>query len=295
VSWDQVTTAFSLSDRWATTLKDAGLAVPVAVVIGLLLLSLLTAFPVRFPSDVYRPESPRIALRGFFQDFVRLWSLGPCRWSLLAVCALRGLVTAAAGALIADSLARNSDQSSQYQVLVIVAILTMGGAAAGSFLAGLIGDRNRTLGLVPLGATGLTLALAAVAMFPPVPAWLCVLVGVSGGVVNIPLLSTYQASVPPDARGNGMAILNTAGFVSMTVMSLVLAGLARGGLLTATGQVWFVTALGAAGAAAAWWALGSGTPRLFSPTAGCADSKRDVAGPSEPDGVQTMLTSKSPE
>jgi hypothetical protein len=99
------------------------------------------------------------------------------------------------------------------------------------------------------------LALGCVAWTPPVPAWLCVWVGMCGGLVNVPLLATYQASVPPDARGNGMAILNTAGFVSMTTMSLLLAGLAGAGVLTARGQLWFVAVLGALSAAAAWWSL----------------------------------------
>src|SRR5262249_54032809 len=160
---------------------------------GLQVFCLGAALPARFASDVYRPEAPRAALRGFFRDACRLLVFGPARSSLLAVCALRGLVTAAAGALLANSLGRRTSLSGQFQGLIVIAVLTMLGAAAGSFLAGLVGDPSRTLGLIPLGATGMTAALAAVALMPTVPAWLCVLVGVCGGVVNVPLLATYQA------------------------------------------------------------------------------------------------------
>jgi acyl-[acyl-carrier-protein]-phospholipid O-acyltransferase/long-chain-fatty-acid--[acyl-carrier-protein] ligase len=233
------------------------------VIVGLNLVCLLAALPARFPSDVYRPESPRTALRGFFGDTLRLFRFGPCRASLLAVCLLRGLVTIAAGALIADGLARRTTPASQYQMLVVIAVLTMLGAAAGSFLAGLIGDGRRTLGLVPLGATGVTLTLLGMLLTPLEPAWFCVLVGVGVGLINVPLLSTFQAAVPSDARGNGMAILNTGGFVSMTVLSLLVAGLAGAGLLTATGQLVFVTALSGLSACAAWWFLGSATTALL--------------------------------
>jgi hypothetical protein len=240
--------------------------VTIAVCLVLYAFCLVTALPARFASDVYRPEAPWAALRGFFRDFSRLLAIGPSRSSLLAVCALRGLVTASADALIADSLARGTSSSGSYQQLILIAVLTMLGAAAGSFLAGLVGDRGRAVGLVPLGATGLMLALGRVALAPPAPAWLCVGVGACGGGVNVPLLSTYQASVPPDARGNGMAILNSAGFVSMTAMSLLLAGLAGSGVLSAGGQLWFVAALSALGAGTAWWALGTATRGLLAPS-----------------------------
>jgi MFS family permease len=296
VTWSQVTSALSLPEGWAAALERHGLAVTVAIILSLKVFCLVTALPVRFASDVYRPEAPRAALRGFFRDCSRLLTFGRSRSSLLAVCVLRGAVTASAGALIADSLAHTTSPSSAYQMLIVIAVLTMLGAAVGSFLAGLVGDRRRTLGLVPFGATGMVLALGWVALVPPAPALLCVLVGACGGVVNVPLLATYQDSVPPDARGNGMAILNTAGFVSMTAMSLLMAGLAGMGVLTSGGQLWFVAALSALGAVTAWWALGtralgllvSPLPRLPAPT-GVGDDESASAA------AQTTWTSKSPE
>jgi hypothetical protein len=266
MTWHQVASALSLPHRWAVALEQRGLAVTVAAIFGLMLICLVTALGSRFASDVYRSETPRAALRGFLRDTWRLLTIGQSRSSLLAVCLLRGLVTASAGALIADSLARSTSPSGSYQVLIVIAILTMLGAAGGSFLAGLVGDRSRTLGLVPLGATGMALALGWIAVCPPAPTWLCLLVGVCGGVVNVPLLATYQASAPSDALGNAMAILNTAGLMSMTAMSLLMAALAGVGVLTAGGQLWFVAALGALGAVAAWWALGTSTWGLLVPS-----------------------------
>jgi hypothetical protein len=141
-------------------------------------------------------------------------------------------------------------------VLIRIAILSMIGAGIGSFVAGLVGDQSRSLGLVPWGATGLAAALAWVVGFTSVPSWLCVLVGAFGGLVNVPLLAAFQRAVPADGRGNANAILNTAGFLAMTLFSAVLAGLAGLGVLTPTGQFGFVAGFAALGALAAWLALG---------------------------------------
>jgi MFS family permease len=262
-TWEHIAAALCLPVGWAAGLANHGPPVTVAIFLSLGIICLMTAFPARFPSDVYRPESPRAALRGVYRDFVRLLRISPCRSSLVAVCLLRGLVTIAAGAMIVDTLARGVSPSRQYPSLILIAVLTMAGAGAGSFLAGLVGNRSQTLGLVPLGATALALAMAAIAFAPPAPSWLCVLVGVGGGLVNVPLLSTYQASIPTDARGNGMAILNTAGFVSMTALSLLVAGFAHVGILSASAQLGFVTVLSVLSAAGAWWFLGRSTGGLF--------------------------------
>jgi MFS family permease len=263
ITWGQLTAACSLPERWSDVLTRRCPSVPVAAILALSLLCLTTSLPVRFSSDVYRRESPRAAVGGFFRDLLRLLRFNPSRASLLAICLLRGLVTVAAGALIAERLSRSPNPTDQYPMLIWIAVLTMLGAAGGSFIAGLIGDRGRTLGLIPIGATAIALALGTIALTPLALSWLCVFVGVGGGIVNVPLLSTYQASVPPDARGNGMAILNTAGFASMTALSLLVAGLASVGVLTANGQLAFVIALAALSAGAAWWVLRGSTVELF--------------------------------
>jgi 1-acyl-sn-glycerol-3-phosphate acyltransferase len=229
---------------------------PVAAAVGLSLLAVVAALPVSFASDVRRPESPLQALAGFFRDGRRILRQGDSRGSLLAWAGFRGLVAAVTGAFIADVMARSaSAHHGPFAALLEVLLWILGGAAAGSLLAGVQGHPRRSLGLVPLGLTGLLAALLWAARDPFPGAGLCLLVGLLGGMVNVPLSSAYQESLPADARGNGMAVLNTAGYLFMTAMSALLFGLSRGRVLSAQGQLWFVAALSAIGVAWAWRCL----------------------------------------
>jgi hypothetical protein len=238
---------------------------PVLMVLTLVFtLSFLAVVPAGFPSDVYRPAGVWEALRGFFHDARRVWEVPETRGSLLAVAYLRAAATAAVGALIADALAHHSEgPEGAWQALARIAIVTIVGTGVGSFLAGLATDRRRSLGLVPPGVVGMTGTLVWAACAPPVPLALCLTVGVFGGFVNVPLLSAYQQDLPPDARGNGMALLNTAGYVAMTGISFILVVLSQGGLLSPVGQLWFVAGLTGLGCAAAWVYLGRGTVALM--------------------------------
>jgi MFS family permease len=259
IGWPEVAATLWLTEHWTSALRSCQVPVVVVVIIGLNAICLVFAIPTYFEADVCRRESPRAALRGFFRDLSGLVALQPARSSLLAICVLRSLVTAMAGTLIAKSLASGSSAASPYQTFIVVAVLTMVGAAGGSFLGGLIGDRSRLLSLVPLAVTGTVVALCWVAMSPAAPTWCCVLLGAFGGIVNVPLLAMYQESLPPDARGNGMAILNTAGLVAMTIMSLLMAGLASAGVLTASGQLWLIAGLSVLATVAAWRSWGTAT------------------------------------
>jgi hypothetical protein len=232
--------------------QPLGLPVTFAAVLALNGVGFLAALPVAFPSDVRRPEPPGPALAGFFRDCGRLYRHPPARYTLLAIAFLRGLVTVAAGAFIADALARGE----KADVLVSIALFSVLGAAVGSLLAGLQGRPDRILGLVPPASLGLVGALVWAAVAPPVPWWLCVVVGVFGALVNVPLLAAYQIHAPADARGNAMAVLNAAGYLCMAVMSFIVAGLAHRGVLNAQGQLWLVAGLAGAGAVVAWVVLG---------------------------------------
>jgi 1-acyl-sn-glycerol-3-phosphate acyltransferase len=128
------------------------------------------------------------------------------------------------------------------------------GAAVGSLLASLQGHPRRSLGLVPLGATGFLIALAWAALSSDVR-WPALALGIMGGLVNVPLRAAYQAAVPADARGNGMAVLNTAYYACTTLLAVLLYLLVRDGVLTPAGQLWFLAVLAAIGTAAAWWWL----------------------------------------
>lgn len=229
-------------------LSGASVPMTITVVSRLNLVGLIAAWPVRFPSDVYRPEPPVEAVRGFFRDSRRILQVTETRNYLLALAGLRGLVLVMPGALIASA--------SNFEDLVPVALWSMVGAALGSVLAGVQRHPLRALGLVPFAMTGLALALVwAARLGDAPPAWLCLWMGAMGGIINVPLFANYQLALPADARGNGIAVLNTAGYLCMATLALLVLGLSRGGILGSTGQIWFVTLLGGVAAAVAWWAL----------------------------------------
>lgn len=221
---------------------------------------LLASWPSRFDADVRRAEGPGPALRGFLADLRRIAADRGAVAPLLGLVGLRGLAAAAVGALIAAVLDRSGGgQASAYRTLLEVALLAMVGTGAGSALAGLLHDRGRALALVPLGATGLAVALFLVAQAPTVPLWACLAIGLLGGLINVPLLVAYQSAVPADARGNGMAILNSAGYLGIVALALAMAALSASRLVSATGQLVLLAFLASAAAASAWWLL---LPRL---------------------------------
>jgi 1-acyl-sn-glycerol-3-phosphate acyltransferase len=225
----------------------------VAVLLGLNLLSFLTALPVAFPSDVVRPEPPGRAVADFFRDCARVARQPVARPSLLGLAAFQAVVTAASGALLASDLLGSKE-------MVEALGLVGAGAAVGCLTAALQGHRRRSLGLVPFGATGLLAALGWAALtvngggaLPPAP---CFLLGFMGGLVNVPLRAAYLAAVPADARGNATAVMNTAIYVLTAALAVVMFGLTQGKVLpTAFAQLGVLAALAAAGAAVAWWAL----------------------------------------
>jgi len=227
----------------------------VIVLLGLNLLSVVTALPVSFPSDVRRPEPLGRAVAGFFRDSVRISREPAAAGSLLGLACFQAVVTAGARAMVAHTLAGD-----QHKGLLHALGLIGLGAGLGCLTASLQGHPRRSLGLVPLGATGLLMALAwatlattAEAALPLLP---CFLLGFMGGLVNVPLRAAYQAAVPADARGNGMAVMNTIIYVCTTALALLMVGLVRGEVLrTPVAQLAFLAVLAGAGAGVAWWRL----------------------------------------
>jgi 1-acyl-sn-glycerol-3-phosphate acyltransferase len=232
----------------------------VAAAAALNLLALLTALPARFPSDVRRPEPPGQALAGFFRDARRILADREARACLLALASLRGIVVALTGAVIAATLSQHiapggasvEELTGVVGELVERGVWILGGVAAGSLLASVQGHPFRALGLVPFGATGLLLGLVLAALGGVPSPGLCLWLGVMAGLINVPLAATYQAALPADARGNGMAVRNLADYLATTVLSLLLYGLAHAGLIGAAGQLWLVAALVAVGVVLAW-------------------------------------------
>jgi 1-acyl-sn-glycerol-3-phosphate acyltransferase len=230
----------------ATLLSGAGAA---ALLNGI---GLLTALPASFPSDTRRPELPTAAVAGFFQDTSRIVQDREARAALLGLAAFIGLLTAGTGAMIAYTLSPQfADQRAALpEAMVLVAI----GAALGSLLAGLQAHPRRQLGLVPYAAAGLLAAFAWAAVSSELR-WPAFLMGVMGGILNVPLRADYQAAVPADARGNGMAVMNTANYLCGTLMAVLLFAFARLQLLSISGQLWLLAAFAGFGILVAWWVL----------------------------------------
>ena len=229
-----------------------GQAIP--VLLGLNLVSFIAAWPASFPSDVRRPEPPLRAVAGFFRDSSRISREPAARASLLGLACFQAVVTAGSGAIIQNTL----DHAIHDGLLRAMGLMGVG-AGVGCLTASWQGHPRRCLGLVPLGAIGLLLALlwaTGAACSGALPVVACFVLGFMGGLVNVPLRAAYQAAVPADARGNGMAVMNTVIYVLTTTLALLLLGLIRGAMLpTPVAQLTFLTLLAAAGAATAWWHL----------------------------------------
>jgi 1-acyl-sn-glycerol-3-phosphate acyltransferase len=233
-------------DTWS------GVPAPLAAVLALNLFAVVAALPVHFPSDVRRPEPPARAVAGSFRDTARVWQDAEARGTLIGLVGFLGLMVAGAGAVLAYSggLGEGGEKGVVSRALIAISI----GAALGSLLAGLQGHPRRALGLVPPAATGMLLALVAAAFSADV-AWPCLALGVTGGILNVPLRAAYQAAVPADARGNGMAVLDAAYRLAAVLLMALLFGLVHLGVLGPAGQLALLAALAAAGALAAWWFL----------------------------------------
>jgi 1-acyl-sn-glycerol-3-phosphate acyltransferase len=235
----------------------------VAVLLGLNLLSLAAAFPASFPSDVLRPESPGQAAAGFFRDCVRIGREPAAVASLLGLACFQAIITAGAGALVMQNaecrMQNGGEDGLSFCILhstFCMELVVIGMAAGlGCLTAAWQGHPRRSLGLVPLGATGLLLGLAW-AIYSPTGAsgWApCFVLGFMGGLVNVPLRAAYQASVPADARGNGMAVMNTVIYVFIAGLSLLLVGLVHSGRLpTPAAQLRLLAVLAGAGAIVSW-------------------------------------------
>lgn len=96
-------------------------------------------------------------------------------------------------------------------------LLTALGIAAGSLLAGRLSDRLPEMGLVPLGALGLTVALFGLGAATSTAAAmaLLVLLGLSGGCFVVPLQTFLQWRSPARCRGRMLAVAGWLGWVGV--------------------------------------------------------------------------------
>lgn len=216
-------------------LHDLSWLKAVAVVLGLDLLAVVGALPVRFSSDVRRPQPPAQAIVGFFRDTKFLLKDGAARGSLLGLAFFLGVIAAASGAGLDPALNV--------------------GLAGGCLLAATQGHPRRMVGLVPWAALGLAAVLIWTAADSSV-AWLCLLLlGLMGGLVNVPLRTMVQLATPADMRGNGMALMNAVSSFATVLPALWLFEVRQSQIATPVAYDWFLVILAAVGALVAWRVL----------------------------------------
>ncbi len=219
------------------------------------LLAVLTAWPVRFAGDVCRPEAPGKAVAGFFGDGRRLWGDREARSCLLALAALRGLITAWLCAVLGVTVTDQGTSAFWLGNLLESGAWVLSGVALGSFLVSWQGHPRRVLGLVPYAAAGLGIGLILVAASPAPGPTLWVFLGIMGGLINVPLAATYQAALPPDARGTGMTVRYCADYLAIFAVAFFMFGLNQGEILSAAGQRWLIALLAVLAAGWSWWIL----------------------------------------
>lgn len=215
------------------------------------LICFVATLPIWFASDVRRQESAGKAVAGFFRDCRRIWLVPDARISLLFLAGFWGLLMAGSGAIFAftHALSLSDPQIDLLQALLLVAF----GSAAGAFLAGFQGHPRRALGLVPIGSLGMLAALAWAGWSRDSLDEPALMLGFMAGLVIVPLRAMYQGSVPADARGNALAVSNTANYFLVIVMALPVYGLTQAEFITGKGQVWLIAALAAGAALTAGW------------------------------------------
>lgn len=125
------------------------------------------------------------------------------------------------------------------------------GVGVGSLLAGRISRGRIETGLVPLGAIGLAISTAIMGIFAPGVAGtfvLMLLLGVSSGMIVVPLNSLVQWRSPASCRGAVIAFVNMVSFAGMMLGNfgctwLCAAGLDSAGILLAVAVVTLVATI----------------------------------------------------
>ena len=117
------------------------------------------------------------------------------------------------------------------------------GIGVGAMLVGRLSQNRIEYGLVPLGATGASIALSLLgALTPPLFGTFLVLgiLGVSCSFIFVPLNAILQWRSPPDRRGAVISFSNTCVFTGILLGSLAGGSLANAGL--STSNIFLVTA-----------------------------------------------------
>ncbi len=182
-------------------------------------LAMLLAFPVRFAGDVRRPAAPLPALRAFFADARTIVARRESRVGLVGLAGVRAAIAGLVVALV-PRVPDMDDARAQASVIGVWIAWFMIGTACGALLAGVQPHPRRVLGLVPPGMAALAAALAWAATADEPSMLLLLTLGLTTGLVNVPLATTYQSDLPPDARGSGMALRSAVNHLAAAAAAL---------------------------------------------------------------------------
>jgi 1-acyl-sn-glycerol-3-phosphate acyltransferase len=226
------------------------ISVTTVAVLALHAITLVFAVPVRFASDVSRPEHAWQAVRGFFTDCGRIWRKPRARGCLLGLAGLRAMILVFTGAVLQgqlfrgdESIASTDDLPTKVNQLAELGLWVGLGVAVGSYLASCVRHPVRSQGLVPWGTFGFAVTLGLFSLNVAVGRTLCLVLGVAYSFINVPLAATYQAGLPADARGNGMAARNFCDYIFSTLLIGIAFVLTKWAGWTPDNQLWLLTLL----------------------------------------------------
>ncbi len=156
-------------------------------------------------------------------------------WSVAAMAQM------AIDVFVTDELAENLEHADPSPFMAMLVI----GVGIGSLLAGWWSSGRVELGMVPLGTV--MMGLASIAMYfavdsPAASGMLLIVIGIGGGLFNIPLQSWLQERVPHDKLGTVLAScqqLTALGMLCVAGLFLFL----REGLSLSASQIFLITGL----------------------------------------------------
>jgi acyl-[acyl-carrier-protein]-phospholipid O-acyltransferase/long-chain-fatty-acid--[acyl-carrier-protein] ligase len=185
-----------------------------------------------------------------------IYTLAKLRW--IFIPALGSAFFWGIGALSQTNIDRYAEyvlHISQVNAMYLIAILSAG-IALGSVLAGLISKRRIELGLVPIGAFGITICgflltftpavdvvgrVAGMGTFSFIYGAICLfMLGTFAGLYDIPMISYIQEQSPPEHRGRILAATNFFSFSAMLLFAGGVFLLLSSGFGLNANQIWCV-------------------------------------------------------
>lgn len=223
----------TLTDESGALLKPAGqhmLWISAAALSGVALVGLVCSLMIRrLPAADPTRKFPLRMARQTVRDLAALGSRRPLLRAALG-CAVFWTLAAVAQMNV-DLFAISELHVDQFHVGILLAVLAVG-VGGGSVLAGIWSSGRIELGIVPLGAAGITISGIALFAAPNVagqhvavtPGYVCACVGLfflgaSAGLYNIPIQAFLQSRSPEASRGSILAANNFLAYTGMLLAS----------------------------------------------------------------------------